>query len=140
MSKILGHIENTKYENRSVFDINGSYDIVICAGGLYHISNPKELLESLKKHTSKALVIQTVYSLESNDESYFESPCPGWFWGCRFSYKYLINMVKNAGWVIAEERSNELKGNLLSRDRGSAYLLCLPHNRVSECRFYGPYS
>lgn len=131
MSKILGHIENTKYENRSVFNINGSYDIVICAGGLYHISNPKELLESLKKHTKKALVIQTVYSLESNDESYFESPCPGWSWGCRFSYKYLINMVKSAGWVIAEERSNELKGNLLSRDRGSAYLLCLPQNRVA---------
>jgi 2-polyprenyl-3-methyl-5-hydroxy-6-metoxy-1,4-benzoquinol methylase len=56
-----------------VFDSQGPYDFGICAGGLYHISNPKELLMDLRQKVKKALVIQTVYSLANEDEDYFET-------------------------------------------------------------------
>ena len=95
-------------------------------GGLYHISSPASLLQNLRSRVTGPLVIQTVYSLAKTAPDYFETPAPGWTWGCRFSHQRLLDMVRQAGWKILEESTNELKGNQRPEDRGSAYLLTMP--------------
>lgn len=126
ISKVLGNSEAVTFLRQDVHDLEGKYDFGICAGGLYHLKNPKMLLKKLTQHIKTALVIQTVYSLADADKDYFETPAPGWDWGCRFSYDYLINMVEDSGWKIELEDKNELTANPLPQDRGSAYLLCTP--------------
>jgi len=56
-------------------------DIVANLGGLYHVSNPKEIIEKSYNMAKKLLVIQSVVSMKNDDENYFESPAPGWTWG-----------------------------------------------------------
>jgi SAM-dependent methyltransferase len=124
ITRLLGNSEQVTIRKASVFDVEGSFDLCICAGGLYHLTNPRDLLEQIKTHTSSALVIQTVVSLENTDRDYFESPAPGWTWGSRFSFDYLQSMVRESGWDIVRSEHNELTGNSKPRDRGSAYLLC----------------
>ncbi len=130
ISKLLGNSDRIRFRWRDVFNLPEDYDFCICAGGLYHIKNPQELLQLLSKKIKTAIVIQTVYSLSNESEDYFESPAPGWTWGCRFSYKYLLNMVKEAGWYILLDKNGILCGNERPEDRGSAYLLC-----VSQAKF-----
>jgi hypothetical protein len=124
MSKLLGRSEKTHFEKRDVFTMDRGYDFGICAGGLYHISDPAGLLKMLSQKVRGSLVIQTVYSLANDSKDYFETPAPGWTWGCRFSYDYLKRMIENAGWAILSETKNELLGNKRLEDRGSAYFLC----------------
>ncbi len=126
ISKMLGYTKKTHFEKRDVYTMDGSYDFGICAGGLYHISDPAGLLRLLKAHVHGPLVIQTVYSLAKTAPDYFETPAPGWTWGCRFSYDYLKKMIQDAGWKIIREEKNELLGNKRPEDRGSAYFLCAP--------------
>ncbi|MDB9822444.1 class I SAM-dependent methyltransferase [Deltaproteobacteria bacterium] len=126
ITRVLSHKDKIRYEQCDVFKLSGEYDFGICAGGLYHISNPQDLLKMLTTKIRTALVIQTVYSLANTSEDYFETPAPGWTWGCRFSYNYLLQMVREAGWKIIDDSANELLGNSRLEDRGSAYLLCIP--------------
>lgn len=126
IAKMLGCSNKTRFEKRDVYTMDGSYDFGICAGGLYHISDPAALLKLLKKHVHGPLVIQTVYSLAKTAPDYFETPAPGWTWGCRFSYDYLKKMIRDAGWKIMREEKNVLLGNTRPEDRGSAYFLCAP--------------
>jgi predicted RNA methylase len=126
ITRVLGHQTTVAFQQCDVRDVNGQYDFGICAGGLYHISDPEALLARLRRNVRVALVIQTVYSLAVTSALYFESPAPGWTWGCRFSYPYLMAMVDRAGWSIQRALVNELPGNDRPEDRGSAYLLCLP--------------
>ncbi len=128
ITKILGNSDKIKFDCRDVFEFTETYDFCICAGGLYHISNPQELLRLLAARVRYALVIQTVYSLANESKNYFESPAPGWTWGCRFSYRYFIKMVNDAGWSIISEAVNQLEGNKRLEDRGSVYLLCVPEH------------
>ena len=72
------------------------------------------------------MIIQTVYSLENENESYFETPSPNWTWGCRFSLNYFKNMVIKTGWEIIDIQTNELLGNENLQDRGSVYAILKP--------------
>lgn len=126
ITKILGNQSKITYEVKDVFNLERTYDFGICAGGLYHLHDPSKLLTFLLSKIRKVLVIQTVYSLARKEIDYFETPAPGWDWGCRFSYEYLLRMVGSSGWCILESYCNELEGNDRLDDRGSAYLLCIP--------------
>lgn len=126
MAKLRGVEGKVAFEYLNVFDLTGEFDFAICAGGLYHVQDPARLLRQLRKQIDHALVIQTVYSMSVDDPEYFETPAPGWTWGCRFSYDYLVGMVEGAGWQIVHAEQNELLGNERPEDRGSAYLLCVP--------------
>jgi hypothetical protein len=126
VTRLLGNVDVISYRKADVFDVDGTYDIGICAGGLYHLTNPRRLLEKLREQINVALVLQTVVSLENDDASYFVSPAPGLTWGCRFSSAHLDKMVESCGWKIIEKHSNELPGNIRLCDRGSVYLLCQP--------------
>ena len=128
ITKILGNSDKITFDCRDVFQLSETYDFCICAGGLYHISNPHELLRLLAARVRYAMVIQTVYSLADESENYFESPAPGWTWGCRFSYQYCKKMVNDAGWTVISEAVNQLEGNKRLEDRGSVYLLCVPEH------------
>ncbi len=128
ITTILGNSEIVRFECHDVFDLKDTFDFCICAGGLYHLSKPRELLQLLALKIRIVMVIQTVYSLANESAKYFETPAPGWRHGCRFSYRYLHNMVRGSGWKILSEARNQLKGNKRLEDRGSAYLLCVPTN------------
>jgi hypothetical protein len=123
ITKLLGNEKRVTYHRLDVFDLTGSFDICICAGGLYHIADPRKLLELLNQRIKKYLIVQTVVSLERDDEDYFEAPAPGWTWGCRFSHKYLIRIAEESGWVVLRQDRNELTENKRLCDRGSSYLL-----------------
>lgn len=126
MSRILNLVRKTFFEKRDVYTMSDTYDFGICAGGLYHVADPGALLKLLSAHVKGPLVIQTVYSLAETSPEYFETPAPGWTWGCRFSYDHLKKLCRDAGWKIIREEKNELLGNKRPEDRGSAYLLCIP--------------
>ena len=124
-SALLDVADRVTFEHCDVMDLEGEYDFAICVGGLYHLSDPFELLYRLRGKIRTALVIQTVFSLANTDYDYFETPAPGRERGCRFSYGYLLRMVASAGWKVKNQHDNELKGNPRLEDRGSAYLLCV---------------
>lgn len=126
ITKLLDNSDKISFRKANVFDVAGSYDICICAGGLYHLTNPQELLENLVGQVKTALVLQTVVSLEFEDPDYFVTPAPGLTWGCRFSFKYLETMLHASGWEIVEQSRNELPGCLRACDRGSAFMMCRP--------------
>lgn len=128
ITKIMGNKENIKIEKKNVFDVEGSYDLTICCGGLYHLSNPIELLQKIYTQTNKYMIVQTVYDKDTEDENHFKTPAPHWTWGCRFSYKYLINNIKKIGFEIIKENKNTLNGNQHKLDIGSMYILCKKGN------------
>ncbi len=98
-------------------------DIVANIGGLYHVSNPREVLVKSYEAAEKFLIVQTVVSLSSKDPDYFVTPAPGWTWGCRYSRESFDKMVRGFGWKIVDSFFNELEGNERSDDRGSVYYL-----------------
>lgn len=125
ISKLLGNEAKVNFEKCDVYNLQGEYDICLCLGGLYHLPDPEKLINILSQKITKALVIQTVISLETEDENYFEAPAPGWNWGCRFSHKYLINMLERNGWKVIKEDRNQLACNYRLCDKGSSYILCI---------------
>ncbi len=129
MARLLATEGRATFYDRDVFTIEGSYDLVICAGGLYHLSNPASLLEILQNHTRKAMVLQTVVPLDQTDPDYFVSPAPDQNWGCRFSVAWLENTLRSQGWTILRTHFNELEANPLPKDRGSYSALCRPNAR-----------
>jgi len=104
------------------------YDLILCAGGLYHLTEPRRLLESLRTVAAGYLVIQSAVTLETDDPDYFVSPAPGWKHGSRFTHAGLRKWLTELGWEVVEEAENELTGNPRLCDRGSSYFLCRrPH-------------
>ena len=100
-----------------------STDIVANVGGLYHVDEPEKILELSFNMAKKYLIVQSVVSLASADENYYESPAPGWDWGNRFSRKSFDKMVKKICPGIIDHHFNELEGNERLEDRGSVYYL-----------------
>ena len=98
-------------------------DIVANIGGLYHVSEPEKTLEMSYRMVKQYLIVQSVVSLATNDENYFESPAPGWTWGNRFSRKSFDKMIKRICPKIIDHRFNELEGNKELENRGSVYYL-----------------
>jgi len=131
-------IEQAKAMHRKLFDQPGnflvsdintyetieSYDVVLCCGGLYHLSDPQRVIEFSHKLSKRFLIVQSVVSLENESEDYFISPAPGWKHGSRFSAAFLRKLLQQAGWHIVDEHYNELEGNNRPCDRGSAYFIC----------------
>jgi 2-polyprenyl-3-methyl-5-hydroxy-6-metoxy-1,4-benzoquinol methylase len=100
------------------------HDLVLCAGGLYHLSAPARLLAKLRSVSRGYVVLQTVVTLETEDRDYFVSPAPGWQHGCRFTHAWLLGQLADLGWRIVAESRAELPGNPRPQDRGSSFLLC----------------
>jgi protein-L-isoaspartate O-methyltransferase len=100
------------------------YDLVLCAGGLYHLGAPALLLEKIGQVARGYVVIQSVVTLETEDRDYFVAPAPGWQHGCRFTHAWLRGRLAALGWRVASESRAELPGNASLRDRGSSFFLC----------------
>lgn len=131
-AKILGWGEKTSFEDEDVYQLTGEYDFCICAGGLYHLTDPARLLSDLSRKIHGPLVVQTVTSLAHTGPDYFETPAPGWTWGSRFSFAYLQTLMAKTGWEIIECAESHLSANERPDDRGSAYLLCVPPSYVQS--------
>ncbi|MCU0580136.1 MAG: class I SAM-dependent methyltransferase [Desulfobacterota bacterium] len=104
--------------------VETSFDLVLCAGGLYHLARPFHLLNELRRVTRGFLVIQSAVTLESEAADYFITPAPGWKHGSRFTHAGLRQGLEKAGWRILDQARNELPGNRRRCDRGSSYFLC----------------
>lgn len=118
-------LDAARFEYRDVAGINevGAYDIVANIGGLYHVSNPPEILKKSYDLARRYLIVQTVVSMATDSEDYFESPAPGWKHGCRYSAQSFMKVIRSLGWRIVDGHFNELEGNTRIEDRGSVYFL-----------------
>lgn len=101
-----------------------AYDLVLCAGGLYHVSDPAGLLKMVKRVARGYLVVQSVVTLETEDSDYFVQPAKGWQHGCRFTHAWLRARLGELGWPVLQEIRAELPGNRRPHDRGSSFFLC----------------
>jgi len=97
MSKILGNDINFKCMD--VFDVplGEKYNILLCAGGLYHLNNPEKLLRICHEITKHYLVVQSVVTLETEDGDYFVKPAPGWKHGGWFTDARLRDWLERIG-------------------------------------------
>jgi len=100
-----------------------TYDLVLCAGGLYHLSDPGGLLRAVSRVARGYLVVQSVVTLETDDSGYFVQPAKGWQHGCRFTHAWLRARLETLGWRILDEARAELPGNHRAHDRGSSFFL-----------------
>lgn len=101
-----------------------TYDLVVCAGGLYHLSDPARLLQQLRGIVHGHLVVQSVVTLETEDGGYFVRPARGWRHGSRFTHAWLRARLVGLGWHVLDEARAELPGNRRLHDRGSSFFLC----------------
>lgn len=116
---------------------NRQYDLVLCAGGLYHVSDPGRLLQAVKRVVRGYLVVQSVVTLETEDPDYFVRPAKGWQHGSRFTHAWLRARLEELGWRVLEEVRAELPGNRRPHDRGSSFFLCRasdPEHPTSHAR------
>ncbi|MDW8351886.1 MAG: class I SAM-dependent methyltransferase [Anaerolineae bacterium] len=102
-----------------------AYDLILCTGGLYHLSRPSDFLRVLRPIGRGYLIVQSVVTLETDDANYFVSPAPGWKHGSRFTHAALGRWLEQAGWLTVEHRLGELPANARLCDRGSSYYLCI---------------
>lgn len=107
------------------FNLPRQYEFGITAATLVHFRNPQELLASLRKQITKALVIQSPVSLRDESPECFQLDMKGREWGSRFSLDRLIIMAVEAGWTVVNEHRGELPAMPYLDDKGSAYLLCV---------------
>lgn len=124
IAQLLG-VNNISFALKDI-EHDGSYgkaDIVANIGGLYHVKNPEEVLLRSYDNAGSFLIIQNVVSLATDDNSYYESPAPGWSWGNRFSALSFDKMVQRNFKNIVASHFNELTGNDRPEDRGSLYYL-----------------
>ncbi|MBJ6127846.1 hypothetical protein [Microvirga splendida] len=98
-------------------------DIVANVGGLYHVSNPAEILTKSYQMANRYLIVQNVVSLARSEPDYFESPAPGLTWGSRYSRQGFERLLRQTGYKIIDMHFNELEGNDRLEDRGSVYAL-----------------
>jgi len=119
----LGVGAKATFEDRDVWNVEGVYDIGICAGGLYHLTDPERFLAKLHDHIRGSLVVQTVVSLENTDANYFVASPSYRPHGSCCSAAWMIAAIERAGWKILEQSQNELPGNPELYNRGSIYLL-----------------
>jgi hypothetical protein len=118
-------LESVSFQWRDVASITetNAYDIVANIGGLYHVSNPIDVLRMSYALTRHFLIVQSVVSMQTNDDAYFVSPAPGWQHGCRFSAPSFMKMIASQGYRILDAHFNQLEGNPRFEDRGSVYVL-----------------
>ncbi|MGC8771615.1 MAG: hypothetical protein ACP5Q5_10230 [Brevinematia bacterium] len=114
-------IKNVFFIKEDVNNIDKFFkvDVVATVGGLYHFENSEEILVKSYEMAKKFLIVQSVVSIVNDDEDYFESPAPGWKYGCRFSRASFHKMMLSLGWKIIDYHFNELEANGRPKDRGS---------------------
>ncbi|MCB5194782.1 class I SAM-dependent methyltransferase [Deefgea salmonis] len=124
IADLLG-IHNVDFINRKITpDMElPKADIIANLGGLYHVSNPEEILKLSFEKANKFLIVQNVVSLATTDENYFESPAPGWNWGSRYSVESFDCMIRRLFDKVIVCYFNVLEGNSRLEDRGSVYYL-----------------
>ncbi len=118
-------VDNIHFFEKDVQDI-GTFkpvDIVANLGGLYHVSNPEQILVESYAVAKSFLIVQSVVSMENNSEDYFEAPAPGWSWGSRYSRESFHKMILAKNWNILDYNFNELPGNINKVSMGSVYYL-----------------
>jgi hypothetical protein len=122
---------NVAIHKTDVFDMPSNYraSIILNAGGLYHVTDPLRALERSYAMCQHYLIVQTVVTLATEDDNYFETPAPGWTWGSRFSYGFLRREITKRGYRIVDTDRNVLTGNDRPEDRGSAYFLIARDDR-----------
>jgi len=121
----LREVSFRREDVRSFLERSGeTYDLVLCAGGLYHLSDPIGLLRAVSRVTRGYLVLQSVVTLETDDPGYFVQPAKGWQHGCRFTHAWLRARLEMLGWQILDEARAELPGNHRAHDRGASFFLC----------------
>lgn len=108
---------------QDVCQFEGHFDVVLNAGGLYHVDNPKEVLAKSYEMANRFLIIQTAVSLATNDPDYFEAPAPGWTWGSRFSVSSFDNLIDSLGWNVAERHFRVFSNPRLEDQGGLFYLI-----------------
>jgi len=101
-----------------------SYDLVLCAGGLYHSSDPRGLLEQIGRKAAGYVVLQSVVTLKTEDPDYFVQPAPGWQHGSRFTHAWLVHQIEGLGWRVLDHARDQLPGNRRLHDRGASFFLC----------------
>lgn len=118
-------LNNVSFQWGDVNEIDGEnlYDVVANIGGLYHVSNPVDVLRKSYALARRFLVVQSVVTTTTNDANYFVSPAPGLQHGCRYSAQSFANMVVAQGYRIIDAQFNQLEGNQRPEDRGSVYML-----------------
>lgn len=99
------------------------FDVVANVGGLYHVSDPEEVLAKSFRLAKRFLIVQTVVSMATSDPEYRETPAPGLPHGCRFSRQSFERLIRAAGYCVRDSHFNELEGNARLEDRGSCYFL-----------------
>lgn len=99
------------------------FDLVLCFGGLYHISDPLLLIKGLRRLAGKRLVLQSAIPVNKEDPDYYETPNP-WFktWGSLFSFDRLIRWVEEAGFDIID-KSRDSRDGPNPQGIGGAYVL-----------------
>lgn len=118
-------LDNVKFIKADITSYSGfpCTDIVANLGGLYHVDSPEEILRMSYNMANRYLIVQSVVSLATDNENYFESPAPGWTWGNRYSRKSFDRMIRKICRKIVDSHFNELVGNDRLEDRGSVYYL-----------------
>ena len=118
-------LDRVSFVRADVHDMGGSppFTIVANVGGLYHVSDPGDVLRLSWQLSQRFLIVQSVVSLAHTDADYFEAPAPGWTWGSRFSEAWLCAQLLRLGGRVVDTHTNELTGNERLDDRGSFYAI-----------------
>ena len=131
-AKIMNTVlqSNVDFHYMDIYTIDPAerYDIVLCAGGLYHVHDPKKVLELCYDWSNEYVIVQTVITLESEDEDYFIAPAPGWQHGCRFTDAALKKWLDEIGFEILDNARDWLDNNAPLSSRGTTYYLCRKKN------------
>ena len=121
-------LQNLRFQRSDVGEFlaqaSESYDLVLCAGGLYHSSDPRGLLEQIGRKAAGYVVLQSVVTLKTEDPDYFVQPAPGWQHGSRFTHAWLVHQIEGLGWRVLDHARDQLPGNRRLHDRGASFFLC----------------
>jgi ABC-type polysaccharide/polyol phosphate transport system ATPase subunit len=113
-----------RLQDPHTLDEQESFDVVLNLYGLHMVSDPENVLKTTHKITKQFALIHSVVTLENVDPDYFETPAPGWTWGCRFTETKISKWIESLDWDIIAHDRNVLEENAALHDRGSVYFLC----------------
>lgn len=118
-------LDNVEFVRAEVESIGADrrFDIVANVGGLYHVDDPRTVLENSWKMAGRYLIVQNVVSMANDDPDYFERPAPGLGWGNRFSRSGFDRLVRGLGGSVVLHDFNTLDANPRIEDQGSVYYL-----------------
>jgi Methyltransferase domain len=113
------------FRKQDVNELNRSekFTIVANVGGLYHVSNPEDVLELSYAIAERYLIVQTVVSMATDDPEYFETPAPGQRHGSRYSKQSFEQMIHRKQWHVLDTCFATLDANPRLEDRGSLFYL-----------------